>query len=146
MAYKKDQGRLVRLVAYWSLALLILYGCTSLYQQLPAWEWGKRLGTPLLASMPKVPLLGWSLNGAFLICVLILSVSWFLLYRWQQKPKVADLLIDTETELTKVTWPTMSDAVNSSLVVVAVVLFLMVFLAGADALLGLWTSRVLLGR
>lgn len=146
MAYKKDQGRLVRLVAYWSLALLILYGCMSLYDQLPAWSWGKKLGEPLLSGMKTLPLLGWKLNGAFLVCVLILGVTWWLLYRWQQKPKVADLLIDTETELTKVTWPTMSDAVNSSLVVVAVVLFLMAFLAGADALLGLWTTRVLLGR
>lgn len=144
MAYKKDQGRLVRLVAYWSLALLILYGCMSLYQQLPLW--GKSLGEPLLQGMKTLPLLGWKLNAAFLICLLVLGLAWWLLYRWQQKPKVADLLIDTESELTKVTWPTMGDAVNSSLVVVAVVLFLMAFLAGADALLGLWTTRVLLGR
>ena len=144
MAYKQDQGRLARMAAYWSLALLILYGCRSFYLLLPGWWPG--LGKPLVATQPKIPILGWNLNGSLLIAGALLAVSWYLLYRWQQTPKVADLLIDTETELTKVTWPTMSDAVNSSLVVVAVVLFVMTFLAGSDALLGLWTSKVLLGR
>jgi len=132
------------MAAYWSLALLILYGCRSFYLLLPGW-WPD-LGKPLVASQPKIPILGWNLNGSLLIAGVLLSVTWYLLYRWQQTPKVADLLIDTETELTKVTWPTMSDAVNSSLVVVAVVLFLMTFLAGSDALLGWWTTKALLGK
>ena len=144
MAYKKDQGRLARMAAYWSLALLILYGCRSFYMILPTW-WVK-LGQPLISAQPKIPILGWNLNGALLIAGLLLGITWFLLYRWQQTPKVADLLIDTEVELTKVTWPTMSDAVNSSLVVVGVVLFLMAFLAGMDAMLGWWATRVLLGK
>ena len=143
MAYKKDQGRLARMAAYWSLALLILYGCRSFYLILPGWS--QSLGQPLIASTPKIPILGWNLNGALLISGLVLGAAWYLLYRWQQTPKVADLLIETETELTKVTWPTMADAVNSSLVVVGVVLFLMAFLAGMDALLGWWTTKVLIG-
>ena len=144
MAYKKDQGRLARMAAYWSLALLILYGCRSFYMILPTWS--VSLGKPLGFLPAKIPILGWNLNGALLISGLLLGVAWYLLYRWQQTPKVADLLIDTEVELTKVTWPTMSDAVNSSLVVVGVVLFLMAFLAGMDAMLGWWTTRVLLGK
>ena len=144
MAYKKDQGRLARMAAYWSLALLILYGCQSFYAILPTWH--DSLGQPLSTAWPKIPILGWNLNPALLIAGAVLGASWYVLYRWQQTPKVADLLIETETELTKVTWPTMGDAVNSSLVVVAVVLFLMTFLAGSDALLGLWTKRVLLGK
>lgn len=144
MAYKKDQGRLARMAAYWSLALLILYGCQSFYAILPTWN--AKLGEPFSASVRKLPILGWNLSPALLISGLLLAAAWYVLYRWQQTPKVADLLIETETELTKVTWPTMGDAVNSSLVVVAVVLFLMSFLAGSDALLGWWTSKVLLGK
>jgi preprotein translocase SecE subunit len=145
MAYKKDQGRLARMAAYWSLALLLLYGCQSFYAILPTWS--ASLAKPLFGgSLPKIPILGWNLNAALLISGALLAAAWYALYRWQQTPKVADLLIDTETELTKVTWPTMNDAVNSSLVVVAVVLFLMAFLAGMDALLGWWTTRVLLGK
>jgi preprotein translocase subunit SecE len=144
MAYKKDQGRLARMAAYWSLALLILYGCQSFYAILPTWN--AKLGEPFSASLRKIPILGWNLSPALLISGLLLAAAWYVLYRWQQTPKVADLLIDTETELTKVTWPTVSDAVNSSLVVVGVVLFLMAFLAGMDAMLGWWTTRVLIGK
>jgi preprotein translocase subunit SecE len=144
MAYKQDQGRLARMAAFWALALLVLYGCRSLYITLPGvWE---KLGMPLVPALPKLPLLSLNLNGALLIAALVLVAAWLLLYRWQQTPKVADLLIDTETELTKVTWPTVSDAVNSSLVVVGVVLFLMAFLAGMDAMLGWWTTKVLIGK
>ena len=34
MAYKKTQGRMVRMAAFWSLAILIFYGCTSLRREL----------------------------------------------------------------------------------------------------------------
>ena len=43
------------------------------------------------------------------------------------------------------TWPTIPEAVNSSLVVIACVLFLMAFLAGADFVLGRWTTLLLTG-
>jgi len=132
------------MAAFWALALLILYGCRSLYITLPGWSAG--LGTPLVAGMQKLPLLSLNFNWALIIAALLLAAAWIALYRWQQTPKVADLLIDTEIELTKVTWPTVSDAVNSSLVVVGVVLFLMAFLAGMDAMLGWWTTRVLIGK
>jgi preprotein translocase SecE subunit len=68
-----------------------------------------------------------------------------LLYRYLQRPKVADLLIETEGELRKVTWPKLEDVTNSSLVVVFCVLFLMGFLAAADYLLGRLIGYFLLG-
>ena len=55
------------------------------------------------------------------------------------------MLIETESELRKVTWPTMPEAVRSSVVVIACVLFLMAFLASADWVLGRWAERLLLG-
>jgi preprotein translocase SecE subunit len=45
----------------------------------------------------------------------------------------------------KVTWPSLPEAVNSSVVVIVCVVFLMAFLAGADWLLGQWTSYLLTG-
>jgi preprotein translocase SecE subunit len=77
---------------------------------------------------------------------LILAGSLALLYRWQQAPKQADLLIETESELRKVTWPTLSETMTSSIVVMLCVLFLMAFLAGSDVLLGRWASYLLTGR
>ena len=45
-------------------------------------------------------------------------------------------MIDTELELRKVTWPTMQEVINSSIVVIVCVVVLMVFLAGSDLVLG----------
>lgn len=142
--YKSDQGRLARLAVFWTLAALLFYGCLSLYRTLsPAF--GGSLSNPLVSSMKKIPVIGLPLNPALLITAVVLAASWFLLYRWQQRPKVADLLIETEAELRKVTWPTIPEAVNSSIIVIVCVLFLMVFLAGADWLLGQWTTLILTG-
>jgi preprotein translocase SecE subunit len=146
MAYKKDQGRLARLVTFWVLGLVIFYGCYSFYFEVLLKYWKGALGTPLIAGMKKVPILGIDLNAAMLITLAMLVVSLWLLYRWGQKPKVADLLIETESEMRKVTWPSMPEAVNSSIVVIVTVLFLMAFLAGADWFLGQVASQVLIGR
>jgi len=143
MAYKQDQGRYARLAAFWSLAILAFYGCWQFkVEVLQRW---KALKDPLFDSMRKVPILGLDLNLALLITVAVLCLALWALHRWEQKPKVADLLIDTETELRKVTWPTMPEAVNSYVVVIVCVLFLMAFLAGADWVLGRWATLILLG-
>ena len=147
MAYKKDQGRLTRMAAFWSLAILIFYGCWSFREELStrfAGPDGKpRLGQPILGI--RIPILGMDVTPALLIATLVFAASIFALHRWQQTPKVADLLIETEAEMRKVTWPTFAEAVNSSLVVIVCVAFLMAFLAGADWLLGTWTTRLLTG-
>ncbi len=144
MAYKQDQGRFARLAAFWSLAILIFYGSTSLYTTLLGY-FPTRMGTPFSASMPKIPVLGLPLNLAMVISAAVLGVSIWLLYRVLERPQTADVLIETESELRKVTWPTVPEAVRSSVVVIACVLFLMAFLAGADWLLGRWAERLLLG-
>jgi len=142
MAYKQDQGRYARLAAFWTLALLVFYGCTSLREQLSAYG---ALNKPLVASMPKIPVLGMQLDAGLLISAAVLGGGIWLLYRFLEKPRQADLLIDTENELKKVTWPTTQEAVNSSLVVLGTVVFLMAFLAGADWVLGRWTMYLLTG-
>jgi preprotein translocase SecE subunit len=145
MAYKADQGRIVRLVAFWALALLLFYGCVSLKNSLETWGWSSATSKALVEGMPRLPILGWNLNAALLIAAPVFGTVVWLLYRWQNSPKVADLLIDTESELGKVTWPTMTDAVNSSIVVMGVVVFLMAFMAGADIVLAWWTKALLIG-
>jgi len=142
MAYKKDQGRMARMAVFWSLAILVFYGCTSLHETLVG-NWDEALGTPLAG---RIPVLGLDVNGALLISVVVFAGALAFLYRWSEKPKNADLLIETETELRKVTWPTADEAVKSSVVVVLTVTFLMVFLAGADWAIGEWASRILTGK
>lgn len=141
MAYKQDQGRMARMAAYWSLAILVFYGCHSLHGELNGRVDALQndlLGAPL-------PVLGLTVNGAFLIAAGCLALGLYMLHRWQETPKVADLLIETENELKKVTWPTLPEAINASIVVLITVAILMVFLAGSDWLLGKAFSRILLG-
>ena len=141
-AYKKDQGRMVRMAAFWSVAVLIFYGCVSLRSALSGWFPGS-LGVPVVESLPRIPVLGIDLTGATLVAVAVCATGIFLIYRWIEKPRNADLLIDTESELKKVTWPTPQEVFNSSLVVVVFVLILMAFLAGADYFLARLVNPVL---
>lgn len=140
--YKKDQGRYARLAAFWVLAVLVFYGSTSLHTTLSSAFAGK-LATPIGGLV--VPVFGIKLSPAFLIAAAVCGVGIWLLFRWLEKPKTADLLIETESELKKVTWPTTPEVVNSSIVVVVCVLFLMAYLAGADWVLARITSRWLFG-
>jgi preprotein translocase SecE subunit len=143
MAYKQDQGRFARLAAFWSLAILIFYGTTSLYTTLLGY-FPNTMAKPFAAGMPKVPVLGLPLNLGMLISAAVLALSIWLLYRLLERPRNADVLIDTEAELRKVTWPTVPEAVRSSMVVIVCVLFLMAFLASADWILGRWAERLLI--
>jgi len=141
MAYKKDQGRMARMAAYWSLAILVFYGCHSLHGELN----GRvvALKTDLIGQ--PLPVLGLTVNGAFLIAASLLALGLYALHRWQGTPKVADLLIETENELRKVTWPTLPEAINASIVVLITVMIMMGFLAGSDWVLGKLFTKILLG-
>jgi preprotein translocase SecE subunit len=148
MAYRKDQGRMARMAAFWSLAILALWGARSLNIQLSVMS--EVLGTPLGADAEGkngifIPVLSIRLTPAFLISSIVAAASVFLIWRWLDKPKNADLLIDTESEMRKVTWPTFKDVVSSSLVVIFCVLFLLVFLAGADILIARVTKVLWFG-
>jgi preprotein translocase SecE subunit len=142
MAYKPEQGRITRTVAFWSLALLLVYGCMSLNDTLATYV--PTLGAQF-GGNATVPIVSWKLTAALLITLSVFGAGMFLLTRYLNRPKVAELLIETENELRKVTWPTFNEAMNSSFVVIACVALLMAFLAGADWWLGWAVGRVLLG-
>lgn len=143
MGYKKDQGRMARMAAFWTLIVLLFYGCNSLQQELvirfPG-SLGRAFGA--IEGQPRsgfhLPIIGVGMSPAFLVALLVFAGGFVLIYRWLERPKYAELLIETETELRKVTWPTLPEAIDGSVVVIATVLFLMVFLAGMDWVLGRW--------
>lgn len=137
--YKPDQGRMTRMATFWSLAAMLYYGCTSLKSELAnRFDLGEPLGGL------HIPVLGVDVSPAFLVAFVVFVGAMVLLFRWTEKPDTADVLIETESELKKVTWPTLPEVVNSSIVVVVSVLFLMGFLALTDWFIGRVT-RVLLG-
>jgi preprotein translocase subunit SecE len=93
----------------------------------------------------RIPILGVVVTPALLIAAIVFGGAVLLLYRWTESPKIADALIETESELRKVTWPTLNEAMGSSVVVIVTVLVLMSILAGADFVLGWWAEKVLTG-
>lgn len=141
MAYKKDQGRTARLTAFWSLAILVFYGATSLRTELVSQA--ESLAKPLGGI--RIPVLGIDLSPAFLAAAAVFGIGMFFLVRWLERPRQADLLIETESELKKVTWPSLEETINGSVVVILCVVFIMVYLAGADWLLGRWAKIILIG-
>lgn len=94
--YKASQGRTVRMVTAVTFGVIIA---------LTAW----RLYASLVTSADA---LRWGVPGA------VLAVGWWLCYRAIHVPKFADFLIAVEAEMTKVSWPTQTELVRSSLVVI----------------------------
>lgn len=134
---------MARMATFWSLAILLAYGCVRMRTELTSWQ-PDGLGAPIGGI--TVPLVGLPLSPALLMAVGAFAVGMFFLNRTLEKPKNADLLIETEHELKKVTWPSLDETVDGSIVVMVVVLFLMGFMAGADYLLGEVFSRIIIGR
>lgn len=143
MAYRKDQGRMARMATFWSLAILLAYGCIRMRSELSGWK-PDSLGTAL--GGVELPLVGLALSPALLLAIGTFVVGLIFLNRTVEKPKNADLLIETESELRKVTWPTLDETIDGSIVVMVVVIFLMAFMAGADFVLGEVFTRILTGR
>ncbi len=130
-AYKEDQGRLARMGAFWALTLLLLFGCSFAFGMMVRWpSMREALGGF------SIPVVRVDLSLAFLISSATFLVGFVVIKKWQNKPKMADLLIDTEGELRKVTWPTMDEVLTTSMVVVIFVVFIGGFLALTDMVFG----------
>ena len=129
MSYRKDQGRHARMFAFWALVLLVAYGCFhggGLSDLLKRW-----LGTGNTTYVESFPLIG-SLDLAAVIALGVLTVVSVVIQRILNRPKIADTLIDTESELHKVTWPSWAEAVQGTMAVTVMVLVLFAFLTLAD--------------
>jgi preprotein translocase SecE subunit len=75
----------------------------------------------------------------------VFSGGAYLFYRWVERPKQADLLIETESEMRKVTWPSLSETMSGSITVILTVLILMAILALFDMALGNVATKLLTG-
>jgi preprotein translocase SecE subunit len=107
---------------------LVAWGCRSLAQTLasPKLADGK-FGLPInVAYMGAPEKDGWrvswvvvdeNMSVAFLIGAVLLLALGLWWWRFVNRERWADLLIDMETELRKVSWPSPSDAWQSTLVV-----------------------------
>lgn len=131
--YKPEQGRIVRQAAFWTLLFIAAYGAYRLRLTLDGWD---SLSQPFEAMGGELPILGWTLNASLLIALGVFVGTWVGLAWFLNRPKSADMLIETEGELKKVTWPTFTEAMDSTIVVIFVVLVLLAFVMAADWVLG----------
>lgn len=137
MSYRKDQGRYARMVAFWTLILLIGYGCFhggGLVNVLDG-----MLGDSNPTYVQQFPLFG-TLKLSTVISIAVLAACAWLVHRVLAKPRIADALINTEGEMTKVTWPAWGETWQGTLAVAATVGVLFLFLTGVDLLLA-WVIK-----
>jgi preprotein translocase SecE subunit len=126
--HKPGQARLSRSVTLFSGLFLICWGCRSLMRTISdpgIWpKGGLPINTWLVGEAPSSE--GWRVNAvlfeenlsiAFLIGAVVMVALCFWWWRFLNRERWAELLIDMETELRKVSWPTLSDAWQSTLVV-----------------------------
>lgn len=108
--YKRSQGRITRQVTFATLAVIVLLGAW----RLSVFEMGAgdmlRIGLPLVLGAAGV---------------------WFS-FRLVNMPSFADFLIAVEAEMNKVSWPTGTEMVRSSLVVIFCIFFLAAVLFAYD--------------
>ncbi len=117
------------MAAFWALFLLSGYGILGGFVHvLNGWLAHFQVD---VKPWTKLPILGDFGIGAAVSLVLQLLVG-FLLYRFLNRPKVADMLIETETELRKVVWPSWADTWAGTMAVVVTVVVLLAYLAVAD--------------
>ena len=114
--YKKGQGKTARITAYSLIGVLILFGSYRLYATFNVPGEGILIATklPLIGQVTVMKLLSLVAFGAGLLGMhLVLN-----------GPKLATLLIDTEQEMRKVSWPSKTE-VKSATIVVIIVTFVM---------------------
>jgi len=112
--YKRNQGRITRQVSFAVLAIVIALASWKLYQTIAS-------STPL----------------AFGIGLVAFLVGTFVSYRFVNLPRFADFLISVEAEMNKVSWSSQGELIRSSIVVIAVIFILALFLFVYDVT---WSS------
>jgi preprotein translocase subunit SecE len=113
--YKRSQGRITRQVTFAAMAVIFAIGFYRMHQILLNQEVGAKLYG-----------MAYWLPG-----ILVLS-SWWICYRLVNLPSFADFLIAVEAELNKVSWPTRTELVRSSIVVLISLLLLAGVIFGFD--------------
>lgn len=108
--YKRSQGRITRQVTCGALAVVILLGCMRLMQFLMDYDSAIRYGVP---------------GVLFLI-------GFWIAYRLVNYPAFTDFLIAVEAEMNKVSWPSRSELIRSSIVVLLLIFVLAALLLGYD--------------
>ena len=117
--YKKNQGRITRQVTFAAIAIVVAFGGWRLSNY--SINWVTAPDGSLLQSLVHVG-----------VPTLIVVLGWWAAFRLVNMPNFADFLIAVEAEMNKVTWPSRTELVRSSIVVILTILLLAGILYGYD--------------
>jgi len=129
-----EQGRYARMVAFWSLTLLVAYGCFHAGGLVTVLD---RSILPASANPTLVdpfPLFG-TMKVSTLVALAINLLAAWTFHSFLARPKIATSLVETESEMRKVTWPAWPETWAGTLAVAGTVLVLFVFLTLVDLVL-----------
>jgi preprotein translocase subunit SecE len=107
--YKKNQGRITRQVTFAAIAIVVALG-------------GWRLSTYTFNLVAREGFLREFVHGG--VPMLLVLAGWWIAFRLVNMPNFADFLIAVEAEMNKVTWPSRTELIRSSLVVIFTILLL----------------------
>lgn len=110
--YKRNQGRIIRQITFAALLLTVALG---------AW----RLSELAHRSAFK-----------YAVPLAIVVIGGWIVYRLVNLPRFADFLIGVEAEMTKVSWPTRTELIRSSIVVIITIIGFAVLLWFYDTFWG----------
>lgn len=137
--YKPDQASKSRWIFALSAVSLVLFGCYQLFYTLPESMRGHAFGgfRPLGEEFP--------VSWAFLLSI-GLSIAGLAGVWWAINfPRLIDFFAETEVEMTKVSWSSRREVVGSSIVVIATVVILAIWIGTVDVVLALpwgeWVSK-----
>ena len=115
--YKRSQGRIARQVTFGVLAVTFALAAWRLWVMTMGWHPGQLLGAANVDMVDRL------VRG--LVVGALAFGGWWVSFRLVNMPSFADFLIAVEAEMNKVSWPTRTELIRSSLVVI----FLMFFMA-----------------
>jgi preprotein translocase SecE subunit len=125
--HRKGQGVWARLSAYGLGGLLVVLGAWSLYAAI-------NVPGQFRLVDAELPIVG-TVTGYKVIALVVGLAGLFGLHWVLNRPKNVDLLIETEQEMKKVSWPTLSEVWNATLVVTLVTLSFAVAMSVFDLVL-----------
>ena len=140
--YKPDQGTYARTSSFLLLGAMTVFGAYTLFYWLLSFRGDGDEPGSLATDMSggALPVLGLPLTPALLIATAVGVAGLLLLQRLLNRQKIADILIESEIEMRKCTWPSMNETFTSSVVILIVMLFFTFALAGMDWLLNSFMS------
>lgn len=124
--YKPTLGRVTRQVTAIALFALLAYGCLGLWFYLAPTSGGESEWQQWYAANGRY--FQWSIPLA------VLALSGWFSFRLVNYPRFAEFLISVEAEMNKVSWPSKTELIRSTIVVIFMLLFLAVVLFGFDIL------------